>query len=189
MKFSTSLISLFYFLAVIGSSSSISKEYKSYPKASSSLSNSLTKRAVKKKIYNIPGSAVIQTAIKHGYKFTVKNNRSLKTCSFKNNRWEIPVGAQCNILAFQSKIKRCAMLRKGWVLKKVSVKGGVIKRWNELPKNSPNPSFNISLSNSHPNASRPKMIQIEQITLEGPEGKFNKYEEAFSHCSDLRYQL
>ena len=187
MKFFNHLFILLNILLLIAGSPSISKEIEKSTNASSALSKPLKSRSIKKKVYRVPGHLIIQKAARHGYKFTTNNKGSQNSCSFTGKHWEIPVGAQCNILGFQSKVKRCELLRKGWVLKNIILKGATTGGRNRLPRNSLSPKFDIRISNFQTNATQSKVVQIHQLTLEGPEGNFNKYEEAFSHCSDPRY--
>lgn len=153
------------------------------PKVNSSRNNI----KVKKQIYKIPGTIAISVAKKHGYIFKVSMSSVPKGCKFRGSHWEIPVGVYCNILGFQSNIKRCAKLRSGWKLKEITFKGGLNGSAARWPRETPYPDFELGPSNAAPNAAKRKAIQIDQLTLEGPEGNFNKFEEAFSHCSDPCY--
>jgi len=144
---------------------------------------------VQTKEYKVPGSVAISTAKRHGYRFSAwdgKRNNKLQEilgdgCDFKGMHWTIDSKKKCYVNGFNAS-RKCMKLRKGWKLKDIRLKGSYV--WKTRPSNTERPTFQVESNNQ---SSAAKIVSIDYITLIGPKGKFNKFEEAFSHCSDPNY--
>ena len=145
------------------------------------------------KEYKVPGSAVIGYAKQHGYDFLGilkskgTNAQKKGACKFVGNHWQISRNASCTLDAFMhwGNVK-CRDLRKGWKIKKVEINGSF--KWNPNSGMPVNTSKAMIRLNSE-NKSRPTYpVSIKTITLIGPKGPFNKWQEAYSHCSDPNYR-
>lgn len=148
------------------------------------------------KEYKVPGPVVISAAKRHGYYFTYssqskrrnKNKLAPKACNFVGHHWQIASNKSCTLYGFSEPWKRsnrrkCTSLREGWKIKKIELEGSYV--WKSRPSNTTRPKFVVKSENK---SSSMKNVSIKSVTLVGPKGKFNKFEEAFSHCSDNSYR-
>lgn len=146
---------------------------------------------VRTKEYKVPGAAVLGYAKKHGYQFPSgrglerigKRRYKRSKCTSMGMHWNIPAEKSCKITGFRTTKSKCEQLRVGWKVKEVRVKGSFV--WNHRPVNVTKPLFVI---NAYNDSSKAKPVMVEWVVLEGPEGSFNKWQEAFNHCSDPNYQ-
>ncbi len=162
-------------------------------------SNSRHTQPVRTKEYTIPGATAIGIAKQHGYLFPSRTSkkrvyirngkrrvyRRKGTCKFMGMHWQVDAGKECPIIGFlapKSKPK-CRKLRKGWKVKGIKLQGNYV--WSSRPANTSVPFFSATSKNQ---SSKTKALTIKTVTLIGPEGPFNKFEEAFNHCSDRNYQ-
>lgn len=152
---------------------------------------------VPKKVYKIPGSSAVSVARRNGYKFINLHRNSIPdrnpphspviypvtSCTFYGVHWTVPSKKTCGLRGFQSNNSKCKKLRKGWKVKKISIKGSYV--WRTQPLNTENPYFDLYANNA---ATKAKPVIIQWVELEGPSGAKNKWLEAFNHCSDPNYR-
>ncbi len=172
---------------------------KQYSKTTYSKSDRRQAPVARTKEYVVPGSAAIGIAKQHGYLFPsraaktrvfrrngkTRRYRTKGTCKFMGMHWQVDAGKECPIMGFvapRSKPK-CKVLRKGWKIKEIKLQGSYV--WSERPVNTSEPLFTATSKNA---SSKVKAVTIKTVTLIGPEGPFNKFEEAFNHCSQSNYQ-
>ncbi len=146
---------------------------------------------VRTKEYRVPGPSAISYAKRHGYTFPegkrrveIKKRRfRLERCKFMGMHWQVDPNTKCYIWGFSTSKEKCKNLRKGWKMKQMQISGNFV--WTNRPANNTNPDFQIFAEN---NGATAKAISIRRITLIGPEGPANKWQEAFDHCSDPSYR-
>jgi hypothetical protein len=158
------------------------------------ITGTLVSNACLAKQYKVPGPAAISVAKSHGYLF--KNGRGgmdeklfkyrYRECKFMGMHWQVSPKRSCKIHGFAapgSRKAKCSKLRKGWEIKDVRLKGAHV--WKRRPVNTSRPLFFAIADNG---ASSMKPVSIDWVMLEGPDGPNNKWQEAFSHCSDSSYR-
>ena len=141
-------------------------------------------KPVLKKTYKVPGSTAIGTAKRYGYSFAVGMKDAPKGCRFIGSHWHIPANSNCEIIGFKSNKKKCRFLRKGWTIEDIKFNNINI---NDQATNSYYlPRGNDPLIQLWPRnrTTKAKAVTIKHIVLKGPSGSFNKFKEAFSHCSE-----
>ncbi|MES9972573.1 MAG: hypothetical protein ABW092_21265 [Candidatus Thiodiazotropha sp.] len=156
------------------------------------ITGTLLSTACLAKQYKVPGPAAISVAKQHGYIF--KQSRGdenlfkyrYRECMFMGIHWQVSPKRSCKIYGFavpKGKTAKCSNLRRGWKIQDVRLKGDFV--WRRRPVNTSKPLFSAISDNGTP---RMKPISIDWIMLEGPDGPNNKWQEAFSHCSDSSYR-
>ena len=148
---------------------------------------------VRTKEYKVPGAAAVGYAKKHGYKFPDGTKRirignrikSVKACKFMGMHWQVDSKKTCGIWGFSSPRgkSKCKKLRSGWKIKDMTINGNFV--WSIRPVNTTSPTFRIWSEN---NSTKSKAVSVRYVTLIGPEGPANKWQEAFNHCSDRNYR-
>ncbi len=195
----TGVITASLFTSTILNAAGNSSPKKQYSKTTYSKSDRRQAPVVRTKEYVVPGSIAIGIAKQHGYRFPSRAGktkafwrlgkrrifRKTGTCKFVGMHWEVRAKRICPIMGFvapRSKSK-CKVLRKGWKIKEIKLQGKYV--WSERPVNTNQPLFTATSKND---SSAIKIVTIKTVTLIGPEGPFNKFEEAFNHCSQSNYQ-
>ncbi len=143
---------------------------------------------IKTKEYKVPGVMLIAAAKRHGYYFDVGSDYKQRGCRFMGMHWYLPAGVgACEIIGFASNIPKCKLLRKGWTI-------GGLKLTNFDKKYQETNSYALPggpdpLILLWPRGTKKAVsIILKSAILVGPEGPFNKFEEAFSHCDDASYR-
>jgi len=190
-KLLISLLSIISLVMFSSASFSATKGSSKPTFAKKTYSKSQKQRAttVRTKEYKVPGVAAIGYAKTHGYKFeafdpTTTNQKG--KCKFIGSHWQIGRNENCFIIAFRANHlpAKCKNLRKGWKIKRAEISGNFY--WgSSRPVNTAKTQFEFRSDND----SRPTYpVSIRNITLIGPEGPFNKWQEAFNHCTENNYQ-
>jgi hypothetical protein len=141
----------------------------------------------------VKSSSKTTYAKRHGYRFPDGKKRvkirgrfkSIHTCKFMGMHWQVDSKKTCGIWGFtspRSKAK-CRNLRTGWKIKEMTLNGNFV--WTMRPVNTTSPTFKIWAEN---NSTKAKAITVRNVTLIGPEGPANSWQQAFNHCSDPNYR-
>ncbi len=195
----TSLIASSLFTSAALNAAGNTSPKKQYSKTTYAKSDRRQAPVVRTKEYVVPGSVAIGIAKQHGYRFPSRTQktrvfwrngkrrvyRRKGTCKFMGMHWQVNAKESCPIVGFKAprNKSKCETLRKGWKIKEIKLQGSYV--WSERPVNTNKPIFTATSKNA---SSKTKTVTIKTVTLIGPEGPFNKFEEAFNHCSQSNYQ-
>jgi hypothetical protein len=140
------------------------------------------------KEYRVPGPVAVSTAKKHGYEFFVRYAPLLMTpgCVAYGHSFQVLPHRTCVIDGFIPKNRQktqCIVLRHGWKVKEIIINN--FDSWDLRPENTNDPWFSVRKQNNQ--AQTNAVVTIETVVLEGPDGPFKSFENAFSHCSDPDY--
>ncbi len=135
-------------------------------------------------VYKVPGASVIGYAKKQGYRFSASNKgahpdyRLTLGCKFMGAHWSVPARSSCTIGGFLPGHRcRNGDLNEGWTVRKITLYGSYT--WIDKPANSKSIAFTIMANNG---ASVLKPILMKWVEFIGPQGRPNKWQEAFKVC-------
>ena len=141
------------------------------------------KGRVATKTYTVPGSVIVSHAKRHGYEFDAPFQTMFSNCEFMGMHWTAPPKQKCTVVGLHSTKSKCKNLRRGWKIKTMRMSGPA--SWRTRPVNTTEPFFDLNINNT---GTKVKAVQIRDMTLIGPSGPANHWQEAFTHCSQSSYR-